>query len=200
MMKNDIDYHSFIAGLSFIAALAAGGQFIHTQAVSGDLFANYGALFVSLFIGTSTGHYLGKAVEQQSRSVNYAYLGAFIALSAYWLWQNQVSYLSLSLILMSVSLFLAHDSLIGDSKNIRQLVGYFADGISPIGVVVFGVLKFVGPAIAFEPIFQIVIDSLTQKVNILGAKINIIIFTVMMLGMLLVLLLTATSNSSTAER
>ena len=101
---------------------------------------------------------------------------------------------------MAISLFLAHDSLISDSKGIRQMVGYFADGISPVGVVIFGVLKFVSPAIAYEPIFQTIINSLTQRVNVFGARINIVIFFILVLSGLFVLTYAVSGNSTDSER
>jgi len=61
-------------------------------------------------------------------------------------------------------------------------------------------LKFVGPAVAYEPILQTVLNSLTQKVNILGARINIIIFFVFILILLTSLLLVVTSGSTDHER
>jgi len=179
---DSVDWRAYFAGLSFIAALAAGGSYIQIQAASGALLKNYAGLFVSLFIGASTGHYYGKALEEAEESVHSAYLGIFTFLFAYWLYQNQLSLLSATLILMTLSLILGHDStLIADSIYIQKLVNYFAEGLSPIGIILFGVLKFVSPALPFDAISQTVVNSLSQNVTILSADINIVVFTVVLI-------------------
>lgn len=203
---DSVDWRAYLAGLTFIAALAAGGRYIQIQAASEALLQNYAALLVSLFIGASTGHYYGKAMEEAKESINSAYLGIFTFLFAYWLYQNQISLLSATLILITISLILGHDStLIADSIYIQKLVSYFAEGLSPAGLILFGVLKFVSPAIPFNAITQTVVASLSQNVTILSAQINIVVFAVSLiigipLAFYIFSILTGTNTTNTQNR
>jgi len=78
---------------------------------------------------------------------------------------------------MSLSLILGHDSnLIRNNDSVRQLVRVFAGGLSPVGIVIFSVLKFIGPAVPFDPVLSIIVNSLTQNVVFLSAEVNIVVF------------------------
>lgn len=175
--SSSINWLAYLAGLTFMAALAAGGEFITQQAATDSLLKDYGILFASFFIGSSTGHYYGKAVDNERKAVNSAYLGAFTLLFSYWVYQNRVSLLTVVLTLMTVSLVLAHHSgLVVNSKFIKKSIDYFAAGLSPLGILLFGAMKYVAPILPFSGMTQTVIASLTQKVSFLGASVNIVIF------------------------
>jgi len=84
ILDANIDWKAYLAGLTFAAALAAGGAFIQQEAVTGELLQSYNGLFVSLLIGSSTGHYYGKALDSRGGNLISAYLGVFTLLFVYW--------------------------------------------------------------------------------------------------------------------
>lgn len=184
-----IDWHAFFAGLTFMAAMVASAGYVRMGAASGSLLNDYSAILVSLFIGSTTGHYWGKSLEPYGNSVNSAYLGAAAVLFVYWAIQNRISLLTASLVLITISLILSHQtSLIADSDYIRKSVEYFAEGLSPVGLVVFGVLKFVTPSGVVDDIVRITVQSLSQEVVILSARLNVVVF-IGLLGLTLLIVL-----------
>ncbi|GAA0269996.1 hypothetical protein GCM10009000_102600 [Halobacterium noricense] len=87
-----------------------------------------------------------------------------------------LSSLTYSLVLIAISFALAHDSLIAQSKPINSLINTFAGGISPVGILLFTVLQFTTPAIPLTLIVNAIMQSLTEKVDLLGAQVNVVIF------------------------
>lgn len=181
----NVDWTGFASGGTFILALIAGAAFIRSTAGSDvpNILNGYSALFVSFFIGSSAGHYYGMAIKNDGSSVHSAYLGAFTFLFIYWLYNVRVSALSAAMIFMASSLILAHSTdIIQNSRPIKRAVDYFAKGISPIGILLFGVFSYLPPGtIDSRQIIATIHDSLTQEVSILGAEGNIVVFAVLVI-------------------
>jgi uncharacterized protein YhhL (DUF1145 family) len=177
-----LDWCGFAAGASFILSLLAGGAYITSTAgtTTPTIISNYSALLVSYFIGSSAGHYYGKAISEGGSSVHSAYLGAFSVLVLYWLYRVQVSPLSAALVFMTLSLILAHGTdIIQRSKEIKRGVDYFAKGLSPFGILVFGVFEFIpSGVINVSAVVHTVHNSLTETVNFQGASVNIVVFAI----------------------
>jgi len=172
--------------------LISGGVFVKSLAgqPSGRLINSYSALLVSYFIGSTAGHYYGKAISDRGTSVHSAYLGASTMLVIYWLVRVRLSPLTGALVFMTLALILAHGTdLIRRSKEIKQAIDYFAKGLSPLGILLFGVFEFLPPGV-IEPakVTSTIHRSLTQDVILLGASVNILVFGVgSLLGVLIIL-------------
>ncbi|GGK63461.1 hypothetical protein [Haloarcula sebkhae] len=180
--SEQIDWRGFGSGAFFILSLIAGGAFINSVSgmSSSGIINSYSALLVSYFIGSTAGHYYGRAISDRGSSLHSAYLGASTILVGFWLFRVRVSPLSAALIFMTISLMLAHGTdIIKQSSEIRRAVDYFAKGVSPLGMLLFGVFEFI-PSGIIEPgkIVSTIHNSLTQDVLVLGATLNIVVFAV----------------------
>lgn len=206
---SNVDWNGFAAGGTFILALIAGAAYIRSTAGSNvpSILNGYSALFVSFFIGSSAGHYYGMAIKNDGSSVHSAYLGAFTLLFAYWLYNVRVSALSAAMIFMATSLILAHSTdIIQNSKPIKSAVDYFAKGISPIGILVFGVFSYLPPGtIDSRQLIATIHNSLVQEVSVRGAEVNIVVFAVIGIVSLIIVVwvlavIFSTPDSDTGSR
>ncbi len=157
--KSDDEYDLFdglnlaamLAGMGFIAMLAAGGIYIQAESSKPPSLQTYKPLFVSYLIGVSTGHYLAKPSISEKHSIRSAYLGAFLMLSMYWAYLQQISILTAVLIMSTVTLVLGHHSnLVDEHKQIRKLIKLFAQGLSPVGLTLVVVFQYAIPTLPAE--------------------------------------------------
>lgn len=141
-----------LAGAVLTLAALTAGYAINPDAATGILEGNLKKLAVAVFVGFSTGHYLGRAMHGIPNRTVAAAIGGYATLSLAWLYLSGFSIWSLLLVLVALGVFLAYVSRLADERqDLRRYAEPFAERASPILLAVVGLVQVVMPALGMGP-------------------------------------------------
>ena len=140
---------AFAAGVTFVIMLYFIGDYISRSITPINVQQTNEILWISIFVGISTGHYLGTAARKEGGQLNSFLIGIFssltVAVAGITMWSN----LTGVLIFATVSIFLMHASgIVEGHEGIERLMKIFAQYISGFILTLIGISKYVGPLIS----------------------------------------------------
>lgn len=144
---------AFLFGVLLSLLVIVAGLYLNPGKVSNLSGGRYELLFIGLFIGLSTGHYIGLALGTESDVNLAAAVGAFLTISVSYLYltlpKNGLPGLSSPgavLVIATFLLILGHYSrVIDDTEAIRRLTRQFAERFSPLALVFVWLFETVVP-------------------------------------------------------
>lgn len=131
---------AFLAGILLAALAIVAGLYLNPEEATTFTAGRYQLLFIGLFIGVSTGHYIGIALGE-NRSVNVAaadgaFLTIFVAFIGITFFGSGLSGLIGPVGILVISTFLLilghYSRLIVENEPIQELVDQFAERYSPL--------------------------------------------------------------------
>lgn len=151
---------AFIAGTLLAALVVVAGLYLNPKDATTFTAGRYQLLFIGLFIGVSTGHYIGIALGQKQDVNIAAAVGAFLTISAAFVAITVVGSGTAGLsgpggvlVISTFLLILGHYShLFMENKPLEELAEQFAERLSPV---VLGIMWLVEAII--PPIFDVVL-------------------------------------------
>lgn len=176
-----------VVGGCFIGMLMMSGYWLVTKPLSGGFLRNFTPLFVSLFIGISSGHYFGKAVIENGEIKKWVALGAFLIAAVGWgayMYTTTLLFSSLSLVLILglTAVALGHDvEFIQNNDDIEELIDLFAERISPIGLTGIILIEIVA---TYLPDTITILGKTTSVGNLALFAVTIVIGIPLMLALL----------------
>lgn len=139
---------AFLAGVTLVAAMLLIGMSIQQRVESGGNPSFITLLFSGIFIGASTGHFVGLAIRARSDRLLFFSTGIFLSLFVSLMVVLRLSKLGLVVPTMAGAILLMHSSGITDDyEPIKDLVNSFSTIISPVGLSLIGLLKYGIPAL-----------------------------------------------------
>lgn len=128
-------------GIAAVLSLVSAGYWLRIESTTGIL-GSFTPLFVSLFIGTLVGHYIGKSIIQNGEIRQWVIFGIALAATCWWIYSVKVSALTAVLLLTAFSLILSHDTgLIHEDNRIEKAIDGFAENVSPAGLLIYVFIK-----------------------------------------------------------
>jgi len=143
---------SFLAGVFLFGLLYFCGEYLNDQQIVSKNFPEVKEFFLLVvFLGISTGHYIGKSLKKSERLITYFLTGFFCSLSLYTIikmsfWTPISGVLICGTLLL---LFLHISELASRSENIEQYIDIIA-GKAPI--IIFSLstlLRYILPLLEF---------------------------------------------------
>lgn len=143
-----INLQSFFAGVTFMIGLIFSGIYIQNKvSVAAESVTPLTSAF---FIGLGVGHHMGKTVQVKENALTSAYLGAFLTLAVMILYYARLELISGVLVVMAITVFLAHSSgLVDNYANIRRSVHFVAGDIPIFGLSGLGLVRYIVPYALF---------------------------------------------------
>jgi|GEM_PF-4911235 hypothetical protein len=148
-MEDKFNYTAFFGGVTFVLALYFIGEYISNSIAPVNLSQSNAILWVSIFIGLSMGHYIGKAITKGGGTLNSFLVGIFVTLTLFTIaFVTGVSNLTGVMIFLTISVFLMHYSdLLEKHENVEILIDIFAQKISGVVLVIFAIIKYLIPVL-----------------------------------------------------
>jgi ABC-type Mn2+/Zn2+ transport system permease subunit len=132
MVSEELNLKALFAGAFIVSGLYLLGIYITTKLETVNIVQTDVFIGLVVFIGLSTGHYIGKSLTEKGSALNSFLIGSFITvyvsiiIGTFLLIVNWI--LGGVMVLISVGLLLMHTSeLVEKHENIEKLVRLFAE-------------------------------------------------------------------------
>lgn len=168
-------YAAFIAGAIFAFLLLGAGTYLNPSGATEFVGGRFQYILIALFIGISTGHYLGISIGNRFDINVAASLGAFITLSLSFLYISIPQGIDTSvlfspgglLVLSGVLLILGHYShLIDENEGVEELIETFSQRISPAILGIIWLMEAVLPPIVGPMISGIGFEEIGATITV----------------------------------
>lgn len=138
---------AFLGGVTLLVTLYFVAVYLGDVVDTTDDFGSYRLIFVALFVGTSTGYYLGKAAAEEGGPVLAFILGVLVTLTSAVVYFNGISPITGVLVLSGVTLFLVYNSGLADSTSeLERWVGR-TKNLAVIGLIGIAFLQYGVPIV-----------------------------------------------------
>lgn len=156
---NYINIRAFSSGVFLVFSFILISIFMSRNVDSVAHLGPYKLVLGILFIGLSSGYYIGKAIDHGSRPVDSFLIGFFVSLAIIVLLIYRIGMASGILISISVTVFLMYNSgMIESHEEIERWIGVLTS-ISLYGLVALALIHYVAPVavIAYNNVLQWII-------------------------------------------
>lgn len=159
--KEFVNLRAVLAGVSLVVTFVLVSEFLGATATSTPEYGPFKRLLGTLFVGLSTGFYVGRAVGKEGGPIDSFLIGFFGSVAFIVVFVTRLSVLTGILVFTAATSFLMYNSgLVESNEEIEQWIGALV-AISLYGVVILVFLQYAWP---------VVVDAGTRALAFLSAN------------------------------
>ena len=176
---------AFVTGALLSVLLVVAGVYLNPEEAAEFTAGRYQLLFAALFIGVSTGHYIGISLGEKPDVNVAAAVGAFLTISIAFVWMTATSGGLSELAgpggVLVISAFLMigghYSLLIAENRGIERLIEQFAERFSPALLGIMWLVEALLPPVLSAIFAEIGVTEISNAA-LSGLKIGIAIIVV----------------------